>query len=56
VKVFKDEQEVDGRSIIGLLTLAVECGSSIRIIIEGTDELDVLRDVTNLIENKFYEE
>ncbi len=55
VKVFKDDQEVDGKSIMGLLTLAAECGSLLRIVIEGPDELDALKDITNLIENKFYE-
>lgn len=56
VKVSKEGQEVDGKSIIGLLALAAECGSNIRLATDGPDELDAIKDLTNLVESRFYEE
>jgi phosphocarrier protein HPr len=55
VEVTKDEKGVDGRSIMGLLTLAAECGSSINIATEGPDEFEAIEELTNLIENRFNE-
>ena len=49
IRVIKDDQEVDGKSIMGLMVLAAETGSRIRIVAEGTDEiaaLDALKDET----------
>ena len=56
IEVIKDDQQVDGRSIMGLLTLAAECGSSVRIITEGPDESELIEEISKLIENKFNEE
>ena len=56
IKVIKDKQEVDGKSIIGLLTLAAECGSFLNLVIEGPDEAEALKDISGLIGNKFNEE
>jgi len=56
IKVIKDDQEVDGKSIMGLLTLCAGEGSNITIIVDGQDEDKLLEELTNLIENKFYEQ
>lgn len=56
IKVLKNDQEVDGRSAIGLLSLAAGYDSCIRVIVDGEDENELLKDIKRLIENKFNEE
>ena len=56
VKIFKDAQEVDGKSIMGLMTLAACAGSSLKITAEGEDEVDALNALSALVESGFGEE
>ncbi|HOW28785.1 MAG TPA: HPr family phosphocarrier protein [Elusimicrobiota bacterium] len=56
IRVIKEEQEVNGKSIMGLLTLAAENGSEIRIIVTGPDEEDLLKALEDLFQRKFDEE
>lgn len=37
IKILKDGQEVNGKSIMGILMLAAEKGSKIKIIVSGAD-------------------
>ena len=55
VKVRKGEEEVDGKSILGILLLAAGRGSTIRVKADGEDERDALDAVEKLIEQKFDE-
>ena len=55
-RVDKNEQQVDGKSIMGLMMLAAEFGSNVQIIAEGKDEHKALNVLGNLIDNKFGEE
>jgi phosphocarrier protein len=56
VTVVKDGEEVDAKSILGILLLAAGQGSEITIRCEGADESEALRAVTTLIANRFDEE
>ena len=57
IRVFKDNQEVDGKSIMGLLTLGAGCGSVIKIVADGDDEDKLLSELYDLVEiDKFGEE
>jgi phosphocarrier protein HPr len=56
VKIIKDEQEVDGKSIMGLMTLAAAAGSSLKIITDGEDEKDALDCLGSLVESGFGED
>jgi phosphocarrier protein len=56
VRVLKDGAEVDGKSIMGILTLAAECGSKLTIIAEGSDEQDLMNSLNELFEKGFDEE
>jgi phosphocarrier protein HPr len=56
VWVMKDGIEVNGKSILGLVSLVAERGSSIRIRVEGEDEVQALEILTDLVHNKFYED
>ena len=55
IKIRKGDEEVDGKSILGILLLAAGRGSSIHVRAEGTDERDALDAVEKLIEEKFDE-
>ena len=55
IKIRKGDEEVDGKSILGILLLAAGRGSSIKVRAEGSDERDALDAVEKLIEEKFDE-
>jgi phosphocarrier protein HPr len=56
VTIVKDGEEVDAKSILGLLLLAAAQGSQVTIRCEGQDEEEALRAITQLIANRFDEE
>ncbi len=49
-------QIVDGNSIMGLMMLAASKGTSIKISATGEDAATAIKNLTNLINNKFGEE
>ncbi|MCD6487330.1 MAG: HPr family phosphocarrier protein [Syntrophobacterales bacterium] len=57
-KVFlkKNGRKVEGRSILGILTLACPMGSRITVEADGSDADDLMRELVELVENKFGEE
>ena len=55
VKVIKDDTEIDGKSILGILTLAAIQGSSIGLRVSGKDEDEAIKALTALIKDKFGE-
>ena len=56
VKVSKGDEEVNGKSIMGLMMLAAEQDSKITIIAQGEDAEDLLNKLEELILHKFDEE
>jgi phosphocarrier protein HPr len=56
VTVLKDGEEVDAKSILGILLLAAAQGSRITVRCEGHDEEEALEAVTELIADRFGEE
>jgi len=55
IQLAKDGLCVDGKSILGLLTLAGSQGSSIRLRVEGEDEEDAVRELAGLVDGHFGE-
>ncbi|HEU4522834.1 MAG TPA: HPr family phosphocarrier protein [Thermoanaerobaculia bacterium] len=55
IKISKGDEEVDGKSILGILLLAAGRGSVINIKADGDDERAALDAVENLIDSKFDE-
>jgi phosphocarrier protein len=55
VWIEKDGNEIDGKSILGILTLAAVQGSEITLRISGPDEDQALHALETLIEAKFHE-
>ncbi len=56
VFVIKDGKKANGKSILGLASLAIEPGAMITIEIDGGDESEARDAIEELINNKFYEE
>jgi phosphocarrier protein len=57
-KIFleKDGERVNGKSIMGIITLAATYNTAIRIIAEGVDEKEAVDALARLFENKFEED
>ncbi len=55
VKISKDGQVVDGRSIIGVLTLGAAKGSKICVEARGKDAEESVRAIEKIFENNFHE-
>ena len=53
VWVSRDDLEVNGKSIMGVMMLAAEEGSIIRVRTEGSDEAAALEALKELVEGKF---
>ncbi|MFZ0434376.1 MAG: HPr family phosphocarrier protein [Chthoniobacterales bacterium] len=54
--VEKDEERVNGKSIMGLMMLAAGKGSVLRVTAEGEDATTVLTELEELIRTRFGEE
>jgi phosphocarrier protein len=55
IKIRKNGEEVDGKSILGILLLAAGRGTTITVRAAGEDERDALDAVEKLIDAKFDE-
>ena len=55
IAVFKDGVEVNGKSIMGVMMLAAECGSSITIRANGADAEQAVEALMHLVAGGFGE-
>lgn len=51
----RDELEVNGKSIMGVMMLAAECGAEVTLRATGPDESAALEAIAKLISSKFGE-
>jgi phosphocarrier protein len=51
----RDGEEVDGKSILGLLLLAAPKGASVIVRCDGSDEEEAMQAIAGLIANRFRE-
>ncbi len=56
VVLVKDDIEVNGKSIMGILLLAAPQGTEISVTVEGADEQDAMAVIAELIEDGFGED
>lgn len=56
ILVARDDKEVNGKSILGVIDLAAESGSTIRVRAEGPDEAAAVAALRELVDGKFGEE
>ncbi|HEY4218436.1 MAG TPA: HPr family phosphocarrier protein [Gemmatimonadaceae bacterium] len=55
ITLVKDDLDVNGKSIMGVMMLAAECGSDITLRAEGPDADQALDALSTLVSNKFGE-
>jgi phosphocarrier protein HPr len=55
VTIIRDDVEVNGKSIMGVMMLAAECGSAIVIRADGPDADDALDALVTLVAGRFGE-
>ncbi len=56
LKIRKEDDEINAKSIMGIITLAAGYKTELTIVAEGEDEEEAAEAVFNLFENKFEEE
>lgn len=55
VLIRKNGQEVNGKSIMGVMMLAASIGTEIQLVTQGEDEQETMNDLVALIEDRFGE-
>ncbi len=53
--IYKDGFEINGKSIIGVMTLAAEQGSTLQLKFEGSDEAQAAQAIVGLFDRGFDE-
>ncbi len=56
IKVARNGQEVNGKSIMGIMMLAASRGSAITLVADGSDEEKAIERLSELIEQRFGED
>lgn len=55
IMFIKDGLEVNGKSVMGVMMLAAECGSTVNVTIDGNDEVAAWNSIKDLADNNFNE-
>jgi phosphocarrier protein len=55
IVVERNGRRVNGKSIMGIMTLAAACGTSIRVEVRGEDEAAAMAALTRLVADRFGE-
>jgi len=55
ITIIRDDLDVNGKSIMGVMMLAAECGAEVVIRAEGEDEAAALEALAALVASKFGE-
>ncbi len=55
INLKRNGQDVNGKSIMGVMMLAAAKGAEIELIIDGADEKQAMQSLLELIENRFGE-
>lgn len=56
VEIEKDGQKVNSKSIMGVMMLAASCGTKVTLFVNGPDEEQALKAISELINRRFDEE
>ena len=56
IRVEKDGEEVNGKSIMGLMMLAASHGTTLTVTAEGSDATDAVNELEDLVNRNFEEE
>jgi len=55
ITIVRDELEVNGKSIMGVMMLAAECGSTLLLRASGPDEKEAVEALAGIIQSRFGE-
>jgi phosphocarrier protein HPr len=55
LKIRKDEIEVNGKSLLGVLTLAAAYGTELEVVADGIDEKELIKEIEDLFSSGFNE-
>lgn len=55
IQLSRDGFMINAKSIIGVMTLAAEMGSTLRLVVEGSDEEQAADEIKTLFDNGFGE-
>lgn len=55
IQLQKDGQQVNAKSIMGVMMLAASCGSQVVLSVDGDDEMAAMEALVALIDNRFGE-
>jgi len=55
ITIVRDDIEVNGKSIMGVMMLAAECGATITLRAHGPDADDAIAALASIVERKFGE-
>lgn len=55
IQVARNGQQVNGKSIMGIMMLAASKGTTLEISAEGSDETEAMAAIERLIEERFHE-
>lgn len=55
LEVRKDQQAINGKSIMGVMGLAAKLGTELTLCIDGPDEEEMAQALVTLIEQRFHE-
>jgi phosphocarrier protein HPr len=55
ITIRRDDMEVNGKSIMGVMMLAAECGSTLLLRADGPDAEDAVETIAGIIANRFGE-
>lgn len=56
ISISKDGEEVNGKSLMGVLMLSAGCGSELKIVIEGSDAHEAHKAFIDLVVNRKFDE
>ena len=56
IHVARNGQEVNGKSIMGIMMLAASKGTTLQISAEGADEDEAMQAIEQLIQDRFHED
>ena len=55
ITVSNPTKEANGKSIMSMMLLQAACGTEVTVAVDGDDEIEAMKAICDLIENKFGE-
>ena len=56
IYILKEDEKINGKSIMGIITLAAGYGTTLKFVVTGADAEDAVQAIGEIIESKFGED